>query len=177
MSEPESLSGRGRSQQLGRMGEYAVMAQLLSKSWVVNVYSPAADSGVDIVLLTKTSEIRKLQVKTSRIYPSQGAWFNNLSKRHLQADGADSDMFYVLAEGHPPIDYLIFPAKELLEHCRIQFVGTCQGRLVRFEEGFPAGKKYQLRHYGPDQRREATIEARISSRSINKYWNNWDLLK
>src|SRR5438034_11533123 len=44
----ETLSGRGRSQQLGRMGEYAVMAQLLARSWVSNVYSPAADTGVHL---------------------------------------------------------------------------------------------------------------------------------
>src|SRR5260370_34140777 len=103
------------------MGEYAVMAQLLSKSWVANIYSPAADSGVDMILLTKAGRIKKIQVKTSRVYPSQGAWFNNISKEHLQADSADSDMFYVLAEGHPPVNYLIFPAKELLELCRNQF--------------------------------------------------------
>src|SRR5207245_3634069 len=45
MSEEETLSGRGRSQQLGRMGEYAGMAQFVAKSWVSNVYSPAADTG------------------------------------------------------------------------------------------------------------------------------------
>jgi len=40
------------------MGEYAVMAQLLSNSWVANVYSPAADTGVDLILLTKEQKLR-----------------------------------------------------------------------------------------------------------------------
>src|SRR5438094_10184236 len=94
----DTLSGKGRSQQVGRMGEYAVMAQLLSKSWVANVYSPAADSGVDIIVLTRTGKMRKVQVKTSRIYPSGGTWFQNISRGHLEVDSTAEGMFYVLAE-------------------------------------------------------------------------------
>jgi len=81
MSNDETLSGRGRSHQLGRMGEYSVMAQLLSKSWVANVYSPAADTGVDLILLTKEQKLRKLQVKTSRIYPDGETWFMNIFQK------------------------------------------------------------------------------------------------
>ncbi len=98
MSE-DTLSGKGRSQQLGRMGEYAVMAQLLSKSWVTNVYSPAADTGVDLILLTKDQKLRKLQVKTSRIYPNGETWFMNIFQQKLREDITQPDMFYVLAEG------------------------------------------------------------------------------
>jgi len=54
------------------------MAQLLARSWVSNVYSPAADTGVDLILLTKEQKLRKIQVKTSRIYPSGEAWFMNI---------------------------------------------------------------------------------------------------
>ena len=82
VSRKDTLSGKGRSQQLGKMGEYAVMAQLLSKSWVANVYSPAADTGVDLILLTKEQKLRKVQVKTSKIYPNGGTWFMTSSKRN-----------------------------------------------------------------------------------------------
>jgi hypothetical protein len=177
MSNEETLSGRGRSQQLGRMGEYSVMAHLLSKSWVENVYSPAADTGVDLVLLTNEQKLRKIQVKTSRIYPTGGSWFNNISQRHLREDSTESDMFYVLAEGHPPTGFLVFPAQQLLSLFQSQFVGACQGQLVKFEAGFPAGKKFQFRHRGPGRGREALLEAKLSSKSIDKHWNNWDLLK
>ena len=153
------------------------MAQLLSKSWVANVYSPAADSGVDIIVLTRTGKMRKVQVKTSRIYPSGGTWFQNISRMHLEEDSTAEGMFYVLAEGHPPISYLVFPANELLNLFQNRFEGTCQGRLVRFEGASPAGTKFKFSRFGPEQRRKATLDARISSKSIDKYWNNWDLLK
>ncbi|HZY93783.1 MAG TPA: hypothetical protein VFE98_02855 [Candidatus Bathyarchaeia archaeon] len=177
MSEEDTVSGRGRSQQLGRMGEYAVMAQLLSKSWIGNVYSPAADTGVDLVILTKEQKLRKIQVKTSRIYPTGGSWFNNISQRHLKEDSTQPDMFYVLAEGHPPTGFLVFRAQELLKLFQSQFVGTCQGRLVKFEAGFPLGKKFQLRHRGSGRGGEALLRARVSTESIDKCWNNWDLLR
>ena len=177
MTEEDTLSGKGRSQQLGRMGEYAVMAQLLSKSWVANVYSPAADTGVDLVLLTTEKKLSKIQVKTSRIYETGGSWFNNISQRHLREDSTQPDMFYVLAEGHPPSDFLVFPAQVLLNLFQSQFVGTCHDRLVKFEAGFPAGKKFQFRHRGQERGGSALLQARASSKSIDKYWNNWDLLK
>src|SRR2546428_12274693 len=96
MSQEDPLSGRGRSQQLGRMGEYAVMAQLLSKSWVTNVYTPAADTGVDLILLTKDQKLRRIQVKTSKIYPNGETWFMNIFQEKLKEDITQSDMFYVL---------------------------------------------------------------------------------
>jgi len=83
------------------MGEYAVMAELLSKSWVANVYHPAADYGVDIIALTKAGKVRKTQVKTSRFYESGGSWWK-VSKRHVKHDASDTDMFYVFGEGSPP---------------------------------------------------------------------------
>ena len=153
------------------------MAHLLSKNWVGNVYSPAADTGVDLILLTKEQKLRKIQVKTSRIYPTGGSWFNSISQRHLKEDSTQPEMFYVLAEGHPPTGFLIFPAQELLGLFQSQFVGTCQGQLVKFEGGFPAGKKFQFRHRGPGRGRGALLQAKLSSKSIDKYWNNWDLLK
>ena len=178
MSEPETLSGRGRSQQLGRMGEYAVMAQLLSKSWVSNVYAPAADSGVDVVLLTEADRLRMIQVKTSRIYETGGSWFNNISQRHLRQDSTKPGMFYVLAEGHPPAHFLIFTASELLKLFETKFVGLCDNRLVRFEGGFPAGKKFQFRHRGKERGGEALGEARASGRSIDdQCWDKWERLR
>jgi len=159
------------------MGEYAVMTQLLSRSWVTNVYTPAADSGVDLVLLTKERKLRMIQVKTSRIYESDGTWFNNISPTHLQRDSTQPDMFYVLAEGHPPMRFMVFPANELLEKFRQHFTGICQGNLIEFLGGFPVGKKFQIRHWGPEERRKQTIEARGKSQSVDMYWNNWDLLK
>jgi len=176
-TEEDTLSGKGRSQQLGRMGEYAVMAQLLSKSWVANVYSPAADTGIDLVLLTKDGKLRMIQVKTSKIYESDGTWFNNISQTHLTKDSTQAGMFYVLAEGHPPGRFLVFPARDLLEKFQNQFKGTCQGNLIEFVGGFPAGKKFQIRHWGPTEKRQQTIEARTKSQSVDKYWNNWDLIK
>src|SRR2546428_6218140 len=135
MSEEDTLSGRGRSQQLGRMGEYAVMAQLLAKSWVSNVYSPAADTGVDIVLLTKEGKMKKIQVKTSRVYPSKATWFMNISKAHLEPDSPDPEMSNVLAEGHLLEPYLLLRAGKLFELFQTRFVGTSKGRLVRFRRG------------------------------------------
>ena len=176
MSE-DTLSGKGRSQQLGRMGEYAVMAQLLSKSWVTNVYSPAADTGVDLILLTKDQKLRKLQVKTSKIYPNGETWFMNIFQQKLREDITQPDMFYVLAEGHPPKHFLVFPVNELVELFQQQFTGTCQGNFVEFSGDFPAGRRLQFRHHGPSKKSSVRRDALDEGKTIDKYWNNWDLLK
>ena len=133
------------------MGEYAVMAQLLAKSWVSNVYSPAADTGVDLILLTKEQKLRRLQVKTSKIYPNGETWFMNIFQENLKEDITQQDMFYVLAEGHPPSQFLVFPVKELLGLFQQQFTGTCQGNLVEFNGDFPAGRRLQIRPSRPEQ--------------------------
>jgi hypothetical protein len=72
---------------------------------------------------------------------------------------------------------MVFPAKELLEKFRQRFTGTCRGNLIEFREGFPAGKKFQIHHWGPEEKKEQTNQARVKSQSVDKYWNNWDLLK
>ncbi len=177
MGEKDTLSGKGRSRQLGRMGEYAVMAQLLAKSWVSNVYSPAADTGVDLILLTKEQKLRKIQVKTSRIYPSGGTWFMNIFPENLKEDITQPDMFYVLAEGHPPSQFLVFPVNELLKLFQQQFTGTCQGNFVEFQGEYPAGRRLQIRHHGPNKKYSMRIDALDEGKTIDNYWNNWNLLK
>jgi hypothetical protein len=177
MSKEDTLSGKGRSQQLGRMGEYSVMAQLLSKSWVSNVYTPAADTGVDLILLTKDQKLRRIQVKTSKIYPSGGTWFMNIFQEKLKQDLTQPDMFYVLAEGHPPSQFFVFPVNELVELFRQQFTGTCEGNFVEFMGDFPVGRRLQFRHHGQNKKYSARIDALNEGKTINKYWNKWDLLK
>ena len=156
------------------MGEYAVMAQLLSKSWVANVYSPAADYGVDIILLTEGGMVRKVQVKTSRFYESGGSWWK-VSKPHVRHDASDAEMFYVFGEGHPPRDFLIFPSADVLRFFETGFSGTCQDRLFQFT-GFNSPKLW-VRHSGPNRRRTRLTGARQSGQTLDQYWNNWDSLK
>lgn len=153
------------------------MAQLLAKSWVSNVYSPAADTGVDLILLTKEQKLRKIQVKTSKIYPSGGTWFMNIFQENLKKDITQSDMFYVLAEGHPPSSFLVFPVNDLLELFQHQFVGTCRGNFVEFMGDYPTGRRLQIRHHGPSKNHSARIDALDEGKTIDKYWNNWDLLR
>ena len=86
-------------------------------------------------------------------------------------------MFYVLAEGHPPSSFLVFPVNELLELFQQQFTGTCQGNFVEFEGEYPAGRRLQICHHGPNKKYSARIDALDEGRTIDKYWNNWDLLK
>ncbi len=75
---------------------------------MANVYSPAADYGVDIILLTEEGEMKKIQVKTSRFYESGGSWWK-ASKENLERDAGDPDVFYIFGEGKPPQDFLVFP--------------------------------------------------------------------
>jgi hypothetical protein len=155
------------------MGEYAVMAELLAKPWVGNVYAPAADTGVDVLILTSEGKVRKVQVKTSRVYASGGFWWS-VSKKHIKSDSTEADMFYVFAEDRPPQNFLVFPASRVLELFERKYSGTCQDRLIQFT-GF--GSKLQVRHSGPERRRERLAEARRLGESLDGHWNNWDLLK
>src|SRR5437870_3335876 len=120
------------------MGEYAVMAELLAKPWVANVYAPAADTGVDLVLLTRAGEFKKIQVKTSRTYKNGGTWFT-VTKRHITEDGSKPDMFYIFAEGHPPRDFLIFTSLDLLKLFETGNLCVCDDRLLQFT-GFASSR-------------------------------------
>jgi hypothetical protein len=155
------------------MGEYAVMAELLAKPWIANVYAPAADTGVDVVILTTERKVKKIQVKTSRVYGSGGLWWS-VSKRRIEDDSSDSDMFYVFAEDRPPKNFLVFPSSKVLDLFESEFSGTCQDRLIQFM-GF--GSKLQVRHSGPNRRRRRLAQARQSGQSLDNHWNNWDLLR
>jgi len=86
-------------------------------------------------------------------------------------------MFYVLAEGHPPSQFLVFPVNELLGLVQQQFTGTCQGNFVEFKGDFPTGRRLQIRHYGPSKKYSARIDALNEGKTVDKYWNKWDLLK
>jgi hypothetical protein len=87
------------------MGEYADMAELLAKPWVGNVYAPAADTWVHVLILTSEGKVRKVQVETSRIYASGGSWWS-VAKKHIKSDSDETDMFYVFAEDRPPKKFL-----------------------------------------------------------------------
>jgi len=174
LSNSENSKGTGRPQQHGRMGEYAVMAELLSKSWVANVYNPAADYGVDIIALTMAGKVRKIQVKTSRFYESGGSWWK-VSKRHVKQDASDTEMFYVFGEGHPPRDFLIFPSADVLRLFETGFSGTWQDRLIQFT-GFNTPDLW-VRHSGPERRRTSLARARQLGATLDKYWNKWESMK
>jgi hypothetical protein len=156
------------------MGEYAVMAQLLALDWVANVYSPAADYGVDIILLTESGKVRKIQVKTSRFYESGGSWWK-ASKRSVERDAKDTEMFYTLGEGHPPKDFLVFPSADILRLFQTGFSGTWQDRLIHFT-GFKTPSLW-VRHSGPNRGGERLRKARAAGETLNKYENRWELLK
>ncbi len=163
-----------RPQQIGKMGEYAVTTELLAKPWVENVYMPAADTGVDLVLLPHEGELKKIQVKTSRVYGSGGFWFT-VSRRHIIEDGRMTNMFYVFAEDRPPKNFLIFQSGEVLRLFQSGSPCLCNNRLLQFT-GF-ASSRLQVRHSGPERRRERLAEARRSGQSLDDHWNNWDLLR
>ena len=156
------------------MGEYAVMSELLSKSWVKNVFAPAADTGVDVVLLTNEGGLRKIQVKTSRVYASGGSWFK-IAKRRVIETSSDPDMFYVFGEDRPPKNFLVLPSTDVLRLFRRERPCLCNGRLLQFT-GFSTSSLW-VRHSGPNRRRERLAQARQSGESLDNFWNNWDLMK
>jgi len=174
LSDPANARRTGRPQQHGRMGEYAVMAELLSNSWVANVYHPAADYGVDIIALTMAGKVKKIQVKTSRFYESGGSWWK-VSKRHVKHDASDTDMFYVFGEGSPPRDFLIFPSADILRLFETGFSGTWQDRLIQFT-GFNTPDLW-VRPSGPERRRTSLARTRQLGATLDKYWNKWESMK
>jgi hypothetical protein len=156
------------------MGEYAVMAELLAKPWVENVYVPAADTGVDVILLTNEGKLKKIQVKTSRAFGSGGFWFT-VSKRRILEDGSKSNMFYVFAEDRPPKDYLIFRSAKLLRLFESGNPCLCRDRLLQFT-GFATSRLW-VRHSGPERRQQRLAQVRQSGEQLDNNLNNWNMIK